>query len=179
MPIASWFSLDTTEKRLSRGEGSSPLQCSQEVVTLLCHKSMVMPNGQLGAFATKLLASRSDPACIKSYCGLIIKSFLASGPYIYLFLNFVWFLFVHFPGCQAPSKLTQPPAVSASPHTFILSAAQFWILCNRFPKEGNQTMVKLQKMENQPLKAEEFCCKQETRRTLWYNYRAELMAFHG
>lgn len=104
MPIAFWFSLDTTEKRLSRGEGSSPLQCSQEVVTLLCHKSTVMPNGQLGDFATKLLASRSDPACIKSCCGLIIKSFLASGPYIYLFLNFVRFLFVHFPGCQGPSK---------------------------------------------------------------------------
>lgn len=57
----------------------------------------------------------------------------------------------------------QPHAVSAGPLTFILPATEFWILCNRFPKECRQTMVKLQKMEYQPLKAEGLLLQAENR----------------
>lgn len=72
----------------------------------------------------------------------------------------------------------QPPAVSAAPLTFILLATLFRILCNRFPEEYYQTIVKLQKMENQPLKAEGHLLQAGNRENFCHNYRAKLIAFH-
>lgn len=106
--------------------------------------------------ALKPVLQSSLPVCQPVLSlGLMVSSFPIAGPYIYLFKNLIRFLFAHLLGCQGPSKwqhnlLRYQLLLSLSYHL----QHSFGFSARDFQKEYYQTMVELQKMKSQPLKAE-------------------------